>query len=165
MKKIMIKEAGHFCKGFSTFVAAAIFLAASPSISAAVDMVEGEWENVAQMMMEGMPFSLPPVTTTQCLSRKDLVPGKDGNPDCSVIEQKISGNTMHWKAICKDREGASEVNGEITYAGKSYKGDTRVLITDRRGRATTMTMKMTGRYLGPCTGSGTTVNGVPLDSI
>jgi hypothetical protein len=141
----------------------ATILAVSPV--SAVDLVEGEWETITETMLEGMPFAMPAMTATQCLTKQDLLPGKDEKNGCTFSEQKISGNTVHWKVTCKDREATSEITGEITFAGKNYKGTTRVLLTDGNSQSTTMTMKLSGRYLGPCTGKGPMVNGLPLDSI
>jgi len=148
-------------------VAAAVLLIAifvADSAGAAVDLMEGEWETVTETVMEGIPFTIPPTTITQCIDQKDLVPGPEAPSDCTFSDQKISGDTVRWKAVCKDQEGKSKADGEITYAGKTYKGTMRMVQTDRRGKKASVSMKLSGRYLGPCTGKGPTVNGMQVDA-
>jgi hypothetical protein len=142
------KVLGRIIRKWPVLLAAAIVFPAIPA--GAIDLVEGEWESTAEMVMEGMPFAMPPTITTHCITKADLVPGKNEQTDCTVSEQQISGNTVRWKAVCKDREGTSEGSGEITYTGKTYKGTTQMRFTDRSGQSTNMTVKNSGRHLGPC---------------
>lgn len=147
----------------------AILGAAAPAV--ALDLMDGEWESVTETVIEGMPFAIPPVTINECLTQKDPLPDQkegEGESDCTFSENKISGNTVRWQGVCRDAETTSEVSGEITYSGKSYKGTTKVVLTDRKsGEVTKMTMKMSGRYLGLCTnpGKGPSVNGVRREDI
>jgi hypothetical protein len=58
--------------------AAAVLVFSIPITSFAdVNMQEGIWEATIEIKMEGMPFPMPPVTSkvTQCITKKDLVPG------------------------------------------------------------------------------------------
>lgn len=130
-------------------VCAAILLTASASEG--MDMQEGEWEHTAEMVMEGMPSLMPPTKTHGCLTKKDLVPEGKKDKDCMVKDQKMSGNTVRWTVICKDKDGTSEGKGVITYSGSSYKGTIKMTVTDKKGSTESMTMKMSGKYLGPCT--------------
>jgi len=118
----------------------------------AVDMREGEWETVTEMVMEGMPFSMPPTKMTQCITKQDLVPTK-GKEDknCTIKEQKVTGNTVRWSIVCKDKDSTSEGKGEITYSGRSYRGSIQMTDTKKGGAPDRITMKMSGKHLGPCT--------------
>ena len=58
-------------------LAISVILLAAVSISFAdsvPNMQEGTWEITTTMEMQGMTTSMPPVTYTQCLTKKDLVP-------------------------------------------------------------------------------------------
>lgn len=148
------------------------FLATAASAVAAVDMREGEWEVVSETSMAMGGMSMPGMThkVTHCLTRDDPVPTSENEKECKIEKVKISGNTVSWKMICKDGEG----EGEITYRGTSYKGTFRMTMAGdgdapkKTGKARarskkkavdddaagegpmTMTMKLSGKYLGPC---------------
>ncbi len=118
----------------------------------AVDMKEGMWEHTMEVRMEDVP-GVPsmPFTTTQCMTKKDLVPKsseKEGN--CKVIEQKITGNKVVWKAKCVEKDSVIETAGDITYGGTTYSGSQKTKITEKGGQTMTSTAKMKGRRIGDC---------------
>jgi hypothetical protein len=136
---------------------------AGPAHSAGVDMKDGEWEVTSEtsMAMEGM--SMPAMTSkiTHCLTHEDPVPTSEKEKDCKVVDQKVVGNKVSWRVVCKDGEG----EGEITYGGTTYRGTFRMKMvegeertkkgTSRKktagdGETMTMNVKLSGRYLGPC---------------
>lgn len=124
---------------------------------AEVNMQEGNWETTIEMKMEmeGMPFPMPPMTykVTQCLTKKDMVPSTAKKDEkCEVRNRKISGNTVSWSVVCVDKEGRSEGDGTITYAGGSYQGTINMKITAKDDpKPMRSTMKMNGKRLGNCT--------------
>jgi hypothetical protein len=92
-----------------------------------------------------------PFTTTQCMTKKDPVPKgseKDGN--CQVIEQKVNGNKVVWKAKCNEKDSVIETEGNITYNGTTYSGIQKTKITEKGGQTMTSTAKMKGRRIGEC---------------
>jgi hypothetical protein len=136
-------------------------------------MTEGEWEIVSETSIAMGGMSMPGMTSkeTYCLTREDPVPATD--KDCKTVDHKVVGNKVTWHIVCKDGEG----EGEITYAasGRSYAGTFRMKTTagaeaskkqaeksaakakrqtaaedGAEGEAATMTMKLSGKYLGPC---------------
>ncbi|GAB4247267.1 MAG: hypothetical protein OHK0028_24550 [Deltaproteobacteria bacterium] len=143
-----------------------VLLCTGEAATAAVDMKEGEWEIVSETSMSMGGMSMPGMTSkvTHCLTREDPVPASEKEKDCRMEKMKVSGNTVSWRVVCKDGEG----EGEITYRGTSYKGTFRMKTTgggegtkrrpSRRRAAEgtdddgpmTMTMKLSGKYLGPC---------------
>lgn len=140
----------NFFRIFRTvFFCTTILLTASASEG--LDMREGEWEHTAEMVMEGMPFLIPPTKIRVCLTKKDPVPVSEEDKDCIVKDHTISGNTVRWSVICKDKDGTSEGKGAITYSGSSYKGTIKMTMTDKKGATEQMTFKLSGKYLGPCT--------------
>lgn len=131
--------------------------------SAAVDLKDGEWEVTSETSMTMGTMSMPSMTSkvTHCLTRDNPVPASEKEKDCKVVDQKVVGNTVSWRVVCKDGEG----EGEITYRGTSYKGTFRMKMvesgettkkgTSRKktaedGQTMTMDMKLAGKYLGPC---------------
>jgi hypothetical protein len=128
--------------------------------SQAMDIQEGEWETTIEMVIEGLPFSIPPMKSTQCLTQNEPLPENSAH-DCRVKERQTTGNTLNWAVTCQDRRSTSEGSGEITYAGKSYQGNMLMVVTQKgeEGRLNRMTMKLSGRHLGPCAGGKPTSGG------
>jgi hypothetical protein len=118
----------------------------------AVDMKEGMWEHTMEVKMEGVPGVPPmPFTTTQCMTKEDLVPKSSENEgNCKVIEQKITGNKVVWKVRCLEKDSTVESEGEITYNGTTYSGSQKTKITEKGGQTMTSTAKMKGRRIGDC---------------
>ncbi len=121
--------------------------------ASAVNMHEGEWENTIEMKMEGVPFAIPPVKTTQCMTKEDYVPKqKEDKSTCAVKNQKVTGNKVSWSQECVDDRGMkTEAQGEITYTGDGYKGTMSMKTRDKSGSVMSGTAVMTGRRLGACT--------------
>jgi hypothetical protein len=115
--------------------------------SAPVDMKDGEWEVTSETSMTMGTMSMPSMTSkmTHCITRDDPVPASEKEKDCKVVDQKVVGNTVSWRVVCKDGEG----EGEITYRGTSYKGTFRMKMAEG-GETMTMNTKLSGKYLGPC---------------
>src|SRR3989337_420880 len=117
-----IMKQNSFCIVF-VVVLIAIIASGTPALSAGVNMQEGNWESTMEIKMEGMPFPMPPMkfTTTQCLTKEDMVP-KTAQKDqqCEIKEKKVSGNKVTWKVKCVEKNGTTEGEGEITYSGNSY---------------------------------------------
>ena len=118
----------------------------------AVDMKEGMWEHAMEVKMEGMPgVPAMPFTTTQCMTKKDLVPKSSENEgNCKILEQKTIGNKVVWKARCLEKDSTIESEGDITYNGTTYSGTQKTKITEKGGQTMTSTAKMKGRRIGDC---------------
>lgn len=115
------------------------------------NMKDGLWEITTKMEMKGMPGNIPPSVTKQCLTKKDSVPqGKEKNPNCKMTDQKVSGNTVTWTMVCKEKEGTVESKGSITYKGDTFDGTTTTVIKDKTRKAQQFSTKMSGKRLGPC---------------
>jgi hypothetical protein len=115
------------------------------------NMEEGNWDVTVKMEMVGMPFAMPPVQTSQCVTKKDVVPDMS-RPDqeCIVRDQKVSGDTVTWKVQCKGAQGTLDGEGRIKYAGRTYDGEMQARMTERGGQAMTIKYTMNGRHTGPC---------------
>lgn len=125
---------------------------ASPALAQQPNLTEGNWEITTRMEMPGMPFQMPPQKHNQCITKKDFVPDQSSkNRDCKVSDQKVTGNTVSWKMYCKDKDGTTEGEGKITYAGSSYDGMMMAKVTPPKGgESMTMKMNFTGKHTGPC---------------
>jgi hypothetical protein len=118
----------------------------------AIDMKEGMWEHTIEVKMEGMPgVPAMPMTTTQCMTKKDLIPkSSEDKGNCKVLEQKITGNQVVWKARCVEKGSVIESDGNITYSGTTYSGSQKTKITEKGGQTMTSIAKMKGRRIGDC---------------
>ncbi len=123
--------------------------------SAAPNIKEGLWEITTQIEMPNIPnmpaFMNRPMTHKQCITKNDAVPKQQPQKDreCKVVDQKIEGNVVTWKTICKGKDSTTEGTGKVTWKGNSYDG---VMTTKSSGKqAMNSTMKFSGRYLGACT--------------
>ena len=123
-------------------------------LHAEISMSEGNWESVTEMIMEGMPFQIPPTKVTQCLTKQNAIPGSDKDKNCKVISQSTTGNKVTWKVKCVDKETTMEGDGEVTYSGSSYKGTMAMKMTDKSGKTQNMKMNLSGRRIGECTDKG-----------
>ena len=118
---------------------------------------DGNWEVKMEMSMPGMP-AMPPITTTQCITKEDaLDPQKSlpqapsgrgdrgGNGNCKVSDYKVEGSKVTYAMSCEGPDKMSG-RGEFVYAGDTYTG---TMIVNAAGRG--MTMKYSGKRLGDCT--------------
>lgn len=113
---------------------------------------DGRWEVKTEMEMPGMPMKMPPMTTTQCVTKEQAddpqrsVPqGRGAQNNCKVSDYKVTGNKVTWSMKCEGPEAMSGT-GEITYGDNTYEGS---MTMNRQGQ--TMTMKYSGKRLGDCT--------------
>ena len=117
----------------------------------------GLWEIKTEMQMEGMPMTMPPMTSQQCITpaeandpNKSTPQGRGrggrGPQDCQVSDYKTEGNKVSWTLKCTGAQSVSGT-GELVYSGDSYTGT----MTMEMGGRGTMTMKYTGKRLGDCT--------------
>jgi len=131
---------------------AVVLLCAASAFAGGPDMKPGQWEIVTKVVMEGMPFSMPPMKSTTCVTKEDLNDPKKTTPktakddsSCEVKDYKMSGKKATWKIVCTGQNKGTG-NGEITYAGTSYTGKIRY----ETGEAV-MNYTIDGKRTGDCT--------------
>lgn len=117
----------------------------SAAVFSVVNMQEGNWEITIQTDMPGMPFKMPAVKSTKCMTKDDMNPQENKNQKCKIISQKTVGNTYSWVQECPDKKGAVRSEGSITYKGTTFNGTVKI-----NSNGTIMKQVMTGRRLGPC---------------
>lgn len=137
------------------FLAAALsgFFFVGQSNADPANVHEGQWEITSQMTIPGMPFQPPPVTRTQCITKKDAVPKPEKDRgDCEISMQKSDGSTLKWHVKCvKNPTNQAEGDGEITYSGDSMEGKATFKIKHPRApQPVDATQTMKGRRLGDC---------------
>lgn len=140
-------------RGFFAIFAIILALVWLPCANAAEpNMNEGLWEITTKVEMKGMQVTIPPQVTKQCLTKKESVPqDKEKNPNCKITNQKVSGDTVTWAMVCKEKDGTIESKGMITYKGDKFDGTTNTTIKDKSGKTQQVGTKMSGKRLGPCT--------------
>jgi hypothetical protein len=121
---------------------------------------DGNWEVTIEMQMPNMPagMSMPPMKTTQCVTKEDAAdpnkaaprgPQRGGPPpDCKVSDYKAEGNKVSYKMVCTGAQPMSG-NAEFVYGTDSYTG-TMTMNLERGGQGMAMTQKYTGKRLGDC---------------
>ena len=128
-----------------------VVLVASLSTSIAgsgPNMEEGKWEVTTRMEMPGMSISMPEVTSTQCLTKKDFVPqGSQQGQECKIIKTKVDGNTVTWTVKCSGQGGEVTGTGKMTYRGSSFKGKIEMTMVQSN---TKMISHINGHRIGDC---------------
>lgn len=115
--------------------------------SGAPDIKEGLWEITIKMEMQDMPMQMPPKTIKQCIKKDNPIPRlEESDKDCKFTSKQITGNTVLWKAECKDKEGITTVTGKISYKGTTFDGTEEI----RDNGELIMKGKISGRWIGPC---------------
>ncbi len=127
-------------------------LSAAPALAAGPNMTDGQWEMTMKMDMPGLPFAMPPITYSRCLTSKDLVPSQqDKNKECTTISSDIKGDTVSWVSECKDKKGVvTRSTGAITYKQDTFDGTISVTSVPAKAGEGSMSMKMAGRRIGAC---------------
>ena len=89
--------------------AACVTVAMALSVSALAQSArrDGRWEVKTEMEMPGMPMKMPPMTTTQCVTKEQAddpsgaCPGRGAPNNCKVFDYKVTGNTVTWSMKCE----------------------------------------------------------------
>ena len=87
-------------------------------------------------------------TVTQCLTEANPVPDSKMPKSCKQTHS-ARGNTVTYQTVCKDKNFEMETKGKMTYKGDTMKGESRTHQVVQ-GKATDMTIKIEGTYMGPC---------------
>lgn len=124
---------------------------AAPMAFAAGPVKPGKWQTTMEMEMAGMPMKMPPVTTTQCITKEmaenpqSTLPkaSRNADSDCKISDYKIEGRTVSWTISCPKEKVSG--TGSMTYSDASYTGEMHMKADEHE-----MTMKYKGKYLGAC---------------
>jgi len=131
-------------------IATFIILQALISISFAgsdVNFKPGKWEITSKMEMAG-GMNMPSHTSTQCMSRDNIIPqNTQPGQECVIAETKTTGNTITWTMECKDPQGDMKGVGKITYDGDTFNGE---MVMTMPMANIKIINKMKGRRIGGC---------------
>ena len=120
------------------------------STSWAFDFVPGQYEIISKVEMPGMPSSIPPQTTTQCITEKNIVPAKSvASQDCKIFDLVTKGNTVSWKMECSQQGQKIKSTGQITYNVKSFEGTVKTNLGPQSGNMIITTV-ISGKRIGDC---------------
>lgn len=106
----------------------------------------GKWQMSMQMEIPGMPFKMPPVTITHCVTKEDAksaIPQDQKNKDCKVGDIKVDGNTISYTIDCPKQKMTG--TGEVTYENDAMTGELNMNADGQE-----MKTKYTGKRLGDC---------------
>lgn len=135
-------------------VIAILALVPAALCAAPARMQDGKWEITVKSEMEGVPFPMPPMTHTQCISKDDqkdmkkVLPSASTKKDeCEVKSQKVVGNKVSWRVQCKD---GSSGTGEMVYKSTSYTGTIKMETRNEEQGASKIVQHITGKRIGNC---------------
>ena len=125
-----------------------MLLLVSPSW--ALDFLPGQYEITSKVEMPGMPSSIPPQTTTQCMTEQDVVPTKSvASQDCKVFDLVTKGNTVSWKMECSQQGQKIKSTGQMTYNMDSFEGTIKTDVGSQGGNMIITTV-ISGKRIGDC---------------
>lgn len=135
-------------KKIGLFLVIGIVILFLNDITIAQNIKEGLWEITVKMEMEEeMPLKTPPQTIRQCIKKEDPVPKiEEADKNCKFISKQIKGDTVSWKAECRDKEGVTTIIGRVTYKGNTFDGVEEF----REDGDLIMKGKISGKWIGPC---------------
>ena len=117
----------------TVMLGAALMASVSLPVAAELDMVDGHWETIVQVQIQGSNFPVPAIKSSRCLTRDDPVPNAQSNMRCQVSEQTVSGNDVSWRVRCGDDKATMNGAGKVTYAGESFTGEMDMLVEENAG--------------------------------
>lgn len=115
-----------------------------------LDLESGKYQITSKVEMAGMPGSMPPQTSVQCLTANDPVPNDSASAQgCTITEMNTVGNKVTYTMECNQQGMKVNSTGEIIYKGKSFEGTSRMKMGASAG-GMTITTKTTGKWIGKC---------------
>jgi hypothetical protein len=130
------------------------FLAAASGAALAQGLEPGQWEFNSVMIVQGAAKANPTtLNVKRCISKEEAADpqkwwGKQADKsDCKVTPGKKGGNSFTWELSCPKQN--MRASGVAT-VGRGTMESTQTIVTERQGKKAEMTMKMTGKRIGPC---------------
>ena len=105
----------------------------------------GEWEGKTTIEMPGMPFAIPPTVMRYCMEDQAVPYRAKSDEKCETVTKKVSGNAVTWKVRCQGENGPMEMEGVTKYTGDTMESNVKM-----RSEDGDMSMRMSGKKLGPC---------------
>ena len=103
------------------------------------------WDTSSQMVMEGMPFSMPPNKLKLCLARNRNAPPPSADSTCVNSNWVRTANRATWDMACTG-ERPMTGTGEMTYdAQGNYTGAIHAT-----SDGMTITINISGTKVGTC---------------
>jgi hypothetical protein len=125
---------------------AATLLILLAAVSARADDPPGVlWETTSQMVMEGMPMSMPQRTLKVCTAKEWKKPPPGGDKSCESTDFQRDGNKATWTMQCSG-EMPMKGTGEMTFeSDDSYTGAIKATADGMN-----MTIRLSGKKIGTC---------------
>ncbi len=117
-----------------------------------VNVVEGYWDTLVNVHVEGGAFPVPAIKSSKCITRDDLIPTTtDSRMNCRIVDKAIDGDDVSWRLQCSDDKAVMEGTGKITYRGESYNGEMNLTLSQANGnRSVRMRYFMRGSRARSC---------------
>lgn len=110
-------------------------------------MKPGNWQTTIQMEMPGMPVKMPPIVTSNCVTKEQAEnpqpPKQMNDADCKVGDYKLEGSTISWTISCPKQKITG--SGKIVFSADTYDGSMKMKMGEQE-----MSAKYTGKRLGDC---------------
>ena len=116
-----------------------------------MDNMPEEQKAMMQQMMGKMNMQMGAggtgmkTTVTQCITNDNPVPESNQEEGCTQTHE-MKGNAIHFEVTCPD----SRSTGDVKYMGDKMNGTIKSQ-SNAGGRPTDATIKIEGKYIGPCT--------------
>lgn len=127
----------------------AVGLVSAAAYAETLKMNPGNWESTITI---DNPFTGKQTTTqTQCMEEDEFDPQSmlQGQDDCSLLDQSISGNTLSFTMECKAQGTTSTMQGEMSIDDDEGSGNMAISM-EVAGQKFDMKMDFTSRRLGDC---------------
>jgi len=119
----------------------------------------GKWEfktTVTAPMMQEPKVSTEIKCITEEEANRDPLAFMLEESECTVLNKKVSGNTIEFELECKGKKGEMGMNskgkGQFTSDGTTASGNMEMTVdmTQMGGKSMTMTQKWEGKRIGDC---------------
>jgi hypothetical protein len=131
----------------------AMLLSGGAAAQTGPNVEPGLWQTRVETQLPDAPMATRTVTRRQCITREDLIPRTEqGEANCNVVENRVSGNTVRWRMRCLQGKAGVESNGTVIYSGEIFKGRVLSKINSGQQETVKITQTLSGHRVGACKG-------------
>jgi hypothetical protein len=129
---------------------AALCIMLSSLAQAEPAMTPGQWETTVETSMAGMPFAMKPITSSNCLTQRDIDEGKyapQNNPSsgCTLSNKQESGHKVSYDMTCA---GPPAISGHYEFEGNGVAMQGKGVMS--LGPGQTLTTNISSKRTGDC---------------
>ena len=130
-------------------VGIAAALAAGAVYAETLKMNPGNWETT--VVMNHPMLGNQTNTQTQCIEEEEFDPNQflQGQEECTMVEQNVSGNTLTFEMECNAQGTRSSMTGEMSITDDTGTGSMQISM-EVAGQKFDMKMDFDSKRLGDC---------------